>query len=213
MFDPRRGAVAPVSGAARYQSGISRGVRKRKLPFHCARCGKPKALANVFGPQIGVIGQDLIFSPSPREQTQNGRNRDSQPAHAGHTSHLSGIYRNGREILHRHPAIVALCQVPQTMPMLRQRRVGACACPGRDREAERSSAIVQSGILSIEGSSALRFRCRIEVETGQVQAPTPQILTVSSHLGSPQNAEPDYPRQTHKPSDKPGAESSPSSHN
>jgi hypothetical protein len=77
-----------------------KGVWDGQFAFQGGRGGEAETFADVFGFQIRVFGEYLKLSLATCKETQDGRDRDAQPAETGDSAHFRGIDGDAVEVPH-----------------------------------------------------------------------------------------------------------------
>jgi hypothetical protein len=75
-------------------------LRERKLAFQGRGRSIPQALPNIAGPEIGILGQNLLLGPTTSKKSKDGGDRNAKTANAGNAAHLCRINGDELEVLH-----------------------------------------------------------------------------------------------------------------
>jgi hypothetical protein len=98
--------VAQGAAEAHYRRGTSHRLRKRKLAFQGGSCCIPQALTNIAGPEIGILGQNLLLGPASSKKAKDGGDRNAKTANARNAAHLCRIDGDELKVLHAAPVFI-----------------------------------------------------------------------------------------------------------
>ena len=61
---------------------------------------KPQALTNIAGPEIGILGQNLLLGPTTSKESKDGGDGNAKTANARNAAHLCRIDGDVLKVLH-----------------------------------------------------------------------------------------------------------------